>query len=67
MNGVGLLFVLKMNFKKNPKVEVINDVSFESTEIPEQFLYSNITYKFKLDENLIIAEINGSKSPIQNI
>jgi hypothetical protein len=58
---------IENELQKNPKVEVINDVSFESTEIPEQFLYSNITYKFKLDENLIIAEINGSKSPIQNI
>jgi len=44
-----------------------NKIIFESTEIPEQFLLSGITYNFDIENNLIKASVNGSKKPIQNI
>jgi hypothetical protein len=42
-------------------------VESDEIEIPEQYLYDSIEYHFNLNENVIYAQITGSKKPITNL
>ncbi len=40
-------------------------IESDDVQIPETFLYNSVSYRFKLNENLIEASVSGSKKPIQ--